>query len=78
MSGLEASEVIRKQLQQMLPILGFSAEISKEIRVQCASVGMQGFVPKPASMAQLGRELQKHLPRFNVGAGMSLSDAPQR
>jgi CheY-like chemotaxis protein len=54
MDGLEATAAIRKLPGcQHVPILALTANYSDEIRQQCQQHGMQGFLSKPISAAEL-------------------------
>ncbi|KAG5188484.1 hypothetical protein JKP88DRAFT_243475 [Tribonema minus] len=66
MDGIEATTYIRTKLGMHLPILGFSAEITQEIRHRCVAAGMQGFLAKPASMERLGMEISRLVPHLPI------------
>jgi len=54
MDGLEATAAIRKLPgYEHVPILALTANYSDEIRQQCQQHGMQGFLSKPISTAEL-------------------------
>jgi CheY-like chemotaxis protein len=66
MDGLQATSYIRNKLGLKVPILGFSAEITQQMRDECIAVGMQGFLPKPASIDTLGSEIQSLIPHLSI------------
>ncbi|SFG13024.1 PAS domain S-box-containing protein [Duganella sp. CF458] len=47
MDGFSATQAIRKELGQDLPVLAMSAGVTLGERAECEAVGMNGFVAKP-------------------------------
>ena len=59
MGGLEATEHIRKLPSSMgsIPILAMTANVLGDVRRQCKSVGMNGFISKPINRGDLFKQL---------------------
>ncbi|MEM9991574.1 MAG: response regulator, partial [Bacteroidota bacterium] len=56
MDGLEATQIIRTQLQCVVPIIALTANASNEHRERCLRVGMNDYIVKPfASEALLSK-----------------------
>ena len=63
MDGLQAAAKIRNlELDgtRRIPIIALTANAFEEDRQQCLRAGMDGFLVKPISLAELRSELQKH------------------
>ncbi len=76
MDGMEATEQIRAREAQRhgtrIPIIGVSAHAMQGAREECLRAGMNDFVAKPFTMAELARALRRHVRRRVVdtdGAG---------
>ena len=87
MDGIDATLAIRQQTQnRALPIVAMTAHALDEERQRCMSAGMNDFITKPVSPADLYRVMGKYLiagaaPRGEVAATLSgnsvvLSPAP--
>ncbi len=67
MDGIEATEEIRKREAQShgmrVPIIGVSAHALQGAREECLRAGMNDFVAKPFTMAELARALRRHVRR---------------
>jgi signal transduction histidine kinase/DNA-binding response OmpR family regulator len=53
MDGIQATEVIRKQIHRSLPILGITANALKGDDLKCLSAGMTDYLSKPFKEKQL-------------------------
>jgi CheY-like chemotaxis protein len=53
MSGIEASEVIRRELKSTTPIIALTARALTEDREACLGAGMNDFLTKPVDSASL-------------------------
>ncbi len=64
MDGFEATSQIRKQLDDnnQLPIIALTANASENDRTNCLNVGMNDFLSKPYSIAQLQKVIMQWLP----------------
>ncbi|MFH0753308.1 MAG: response regulator [Candidatus Omnitrophota bacterium] len=49
MNGVEATQIIREELSQQLPIVAITSSVMKTTRETCFEVGMNDFVVKPVS-----------------------------
>jgi len=67
MDGIEATEEIRRREAQShglrVPIVGVSAHALQGAREECLRAGMNDFVAKPFTMAELARALRRHVRR---------------
>ncbi len=59
MGGLEATEHIRKLPSSIgeIPILAMTANVLGDVKIQCKSVGMNGFISKPINKHELFERL---------------------
>lgn len=64
MPGLDGPEVTRRLRQRWpdLPVIAISGNTRESDRARCRSVGMNGFLVKPAGLEQLVDTLQRWLP----------------
>lgn len=60
MNGLEATKIIRKDIDKTLPIIAMTASVMLEDRKQASEAGMTGFLAKPIDIDQLKTTLQTH------------------
>ena len=60
MNGLEATEIIRKEISKDIPIIALTAAVLKEDRDLADVSGMNGFLEKPVNVDQLKEILQKY------------------
>ena len=65
MDGFDATTIIRRNEKSIgapaVPIVALTANAFKEDRENCEIVGMDDFLPKPFSAAELHKMLEKHL-----------------
>lgn len=64
MDGLEATRVIRESesgKSSRVPIVAMTAHASEKMRVECARVGMDGYISKPIQFDQLEGYLKRYL-----------------
>jgi CheY-like chemotaxis protein len=62
MDGMEATAAIRKLPgYQSIPIVALTANYSDEVRLQCQSRGMQGFLAKPIAKGELWKAVSQYL-----------------
>jgi two-component system, sensor histidine kinase len=64
MDGLTATSIIRNDAQEWtisVPIIAMTADISKEIRLQCNEAGTSAYISKPFSEADIKRLLDEYL-----------------
>ena len=62
--GIEASEAIRRMSgsARTVPIMAVSAHVTQRDAARCKSAGMQDFLAKPFTIAELSRCLRKNVP----------------
>lgn len=60
MDGFEATERIRREVGDALPIVAMTASVLPEDRARSVEVGMNGFVAKPVDFHALMRLLARH------------------
>jgi PAS domain S-box-containing protein len=53
MGGLQATEMIRRELSKDLPIIALTAAVLEEDREKCTAAGMNGFLGKPVKAQEL-------------------------
>lgn len=53
MDGYEATRIIRQRLGYEIPIIALTANVTEEDRQRCLTAGMDDFLSKPYSIAQL-------------------------
>ena len=59
MSGLEATEFIRSNIQfDNIPIIALTANAMEHFRDQCLKVGMNDFLTKPINKDKLWKSLE--------------------
>ncbi|MDR2745627.1 MAG: response regulator [Desulfovibrio sp.] len=70
MDGKEATAQIRGmgKLPQDVPILAMTAHTNDSLRMDCLSLGMNGYLTKPVDLQELYAALQKWLPGGLAGA----------
>lgn len=61
MDGLEATNIIRRELSLDLPVIAVTANVMPEDKEKLAAAGMNGFVAKPFAEAELVGTLLKNL-----------------
>jgi CheY-like chemotaxis protein/HPt (histidine-containing phosphotransfer) domain-containing protein len=80
MDGLEAAEMIRREeagrARRRVPIVALTAHATKEDEARCLSAGMDGFLTKPFSEAQLSSLLKQWLPRNQSGSDTTGTQRP--
>jgi two-component system, sensor histidine kinase len=57
MDGLEATEIIRKDIDPTVPIVAVSAHVVSDIIEKCNAVGMNGFISKAVDMEKFEKEI---------------------
>jgi signal transduction histidine kinase/DNA-binding response OmpR family regulator len=60
MNGIEATKIIRKDIDKTLPIIALTAGVMPEDRKQAEEAGMTDFLPKPVDVDQLEVALQTY------------------
>jgi signal transduction histidine kinase/DNA-binding response OmpR family regulator len=60
MNGIEATKIIRKEIDPTLPIIALTAGVMPEDRKHAEAAGMTGFLAKPVEVDQLKAALQAH------------------
>ncbi|MEO0545031.1 MAG: response regulator, partial [Pseudomonadota bacterium] len=68
MNGIEATQTIRKNGFQDLPIVGVTAHALKGDRDKCLEAGMSDYLPKPISPDRLAEKLAQWWPKTNSRA----------
>ncbi len=80
MDGLEAAGLIRKEeataQRRRVPIVALTAHASETDRVRCLSAGMDDFLTKPFSEAQLASMLARWLPQSRSGNHIEEAQSP--
>ncbi len=70
MDGFEAARTIRKSpdvLDNNVPIVAMTANVTKEDRQQCLDAGMDDYIPKPVERKVMTGMLQRWLPLTEAG-----------
>jgi CheY-like chemotaxis protein len=60
MNGIEATKIIRKDIDKALPIIALTAGVMPEDRKQAEEAGMTDFLPKPIDVGQLKAALESY------------------
>lgn len=60
MGGLEAAQIIRREISKDLPIIALTAAATDEMKAACMSSGMTDCILKPINVADLKEKLIKH------------------
>ncbi len=60
MNGIEATEIIRTDISQELPIIALTASVMQEDRERALSVGMNDLLPKPIDVKQLNEVIRQY------------------
>lgn len=60
MNGIEATKIIRKDIDKTLPIIALTAGVMPEDRRQAEEAGMTDFLPKPVDVDRLKATLQTY------------------
>lgn len=63
MDGYEATRIIRQRLGYEIPIIALTANVTEEDRQRCLTAGMDDFLSKPYSIAQLQQKISPWLPK---------------
>lgn len=66
MDGLEATRIIRKDLQSKIPIIALTANVTAAHKRRCLEAGMDDYLPKPFETAALLRKISRLLPASEV------------
>ncbi|VAX37346.1 hypothetical protein MNBD_UNCLBAC01-883 [hydrothermal vent metagenome] len=53
MGGVEATQIIRDEVDAVLPIVALTSSSMKADKDKCVDIGMQDYMNKPVSMAQI-------------------------
>jgi signal transduction histidine kinase/CheY-like chemotaxis protein len=81
MDGITATQRLRERetaaQAARLPIIGISAHAMQGAREECLLAGMNDFVAKPYTMAELARALRRHA-RRRAAAAAAAGDLPPR
>ncbi|MDA7502193.1 ATP-binding protein [Chitinophagales bacterium] len=67
MDGLEATEKIRKELKNSIPIMALTANVTAAHKKKCFESGMNSFISKPFEMNRFLRKL-KQLLALDIGS----------
>lgn len=60
MNGIEATEIIRKEISKDIPVIALTAAVLKEDRDRANNAGMNDFLEKPVNVDQLKEVLGKY------------------
>jgi CheY-like chemotaxis protein len=60
MSGIQATEIIRQQLQNTTPIIAMTASAMSTERERCLTAGMNDYISKPFAPEELNRKIVQH------------------
>ncbi|MFH0984809.1 MAG: response regulator [Candidatus Omnitrophota bacterium] len=60
MGGLEATQIIRREISKDLPIIALTAAATDDMKAACMSSGMTDYVLKPINVAELKEKLIQH------------------
>lgn len=66
MSGIQATEIIRQQLQNNTPIIAMTASAMSNERDRCLAAGMNDYISKPFAPEELNRKIVKHCPKSHI------------
>jgi two-component system sensor histidine kinase/response regulator len=66
MDGYEATRIIRQRLGYEIPIIALTANVTEEDRQRCSAAGMDDFLSKPYSIAQLQQKISSWLPKEKI------------
>ncbi|KAG5175798.1 CheY-like superfamily protein [Tribonema minus] len=61
--GLQATAIMRRELEVETPIVALSADSTEDIRQRCSAAGMQSFCSKPASKQEIAQVVKKFVVR---------------
>lgn len=77
MDGIEATRFIRGNIKDgvTIPIIGLSANATKEARSLFAEAGMNGFVSKPIKLKELVNILLEYIPKEKIVMGKPAIEA---
>ncbi|MEN0000148.1 MAG: response regulator [Pseudomonadota bacterium] len=65
LNGIEATEIIRRDISAEVPIIGVTAHALKGDREKCLAAGMSDYLPKPISPDRLAEKLEQWWPNDN-------------
>ena len=60
MGGIEATKIIRQQINKDLPIIALTANVMDEDRRKCAQAGMNDFLGKPINITELKEKIKEY------------------
>jgi len=61
MNGMEATEIIRKEINQTVPIIALTVATEEENKIRAKQAGMSGFLAKPITQETLQQNILKWL-----------------
>lgn len=73
MDGLEATRIIRTQLNCHIPVIAVTAGIAMQDRQLCDEAGMDDFIPKPIDEDFVLQKVRYYASGMNLPAGANLS-----
>ncbi|MDQ7821182.1 MAG: response regulator [Candidatus Eremiobacteraeota bacterium] len=68
MSGIEATEMIRRELHSDIPIIALTASAMIEDEKRCIEAGMNDFLSKPVDIEKLRAMMEKWLKMISTGS----------
>ena len=60
MGGLEATQIIRREISKDLPVIALTAAVLDEDRLKCVEAGLTDFISKPLNVDSLKEKLIKY------------------
>ncbi len=58
MDGLEATRIIRSEIDRVVNIVAVTAHVVEDVREKCAEAGMNGFISKPFDVDYFKAEIR--------------------
>ncbi|MDB0011803.1 response regulator [Crocinitomicaceae bacterium] len=61
MNGFEATEKIRKSIDNTIPIIAVTADVTSNVKKKCFDIGMNDYMSKPFESSELIHMIFKHI-----------------
>ena len=61
MDGFKTTEIIRREIDKVVPIIAITAHVMDGVEGKCKDVGMSGYIAKPVDISRLKKIIQQYV-----------------